>query len=168
MGKKFIITEEEKNRIREMYNLDEGWAENFKEKLLNKGIEFGKKIFKKVTGRDVEDVTIEDLKSMNLQQKGNLEKEMEPVTHSIKNDDIVTVVNGDNRGMRFRVIFVEGNTITVDLGHGDTYDYKASDLRLEPAGTKSSIPDVDNSPEGAELQNFQKWDKILKQRDNPS
>jgi hypothetical protein len=134
MGKKFIITEEEKNRIREMYNLDEGWAENFKEKLLSKGKEIANKIAKKFTGKDIEDVTTDDFNRMSTQQRGDLEKEMGPVTHSIKVGDVVTILKGDNQTMSEKVVYVDGDIITLESG----IEYPSQNLRLEPPGTRPS------------------------------
>jgi len=133
MGKRIIITEEERTRIRGMYNLDEGWGKNLLDKLKQKGLDIGKKIFKKVTGMDVEDITIEDLENLSFKQKDELENEVES-NHSIKYGDVVTVIRGDNQGQSFKVIDIEGNRIGVDVGY-DTMTHNASDLRVEPSGT---------------------------------
>jgi|694.fasta_scaffold74681_5 hypothetical protein len=133
MGKRIIITEEERTRIRGMYNLDEGWGKNLLDKLKQKGLDTWKKIFKKVTGMDVEDVTIEDIENLSSKQKDELENEVES-NHSIKVGDVVTILKGDNQTMSEKVVYVDGNTITLESG----IEYPSQNLRLEPTGTRPS------------------------------
>jgi hypothetical protein len=116
-----------------MYNLDEGWGKNLLDKIKQKGLDIGKKIFKKVTGMDVEDISIEDIENLSFKQKDELENEVDS-NHSIKVGDVVTILKGDNQTMSEKVVYVDGNIITLQSG----IEYPSQNLRPEPPGTRPS------------------------------
>jgi len=159
MRKRIIISEDEKREIRGMYNLDEAFGEKLLNKLKDKGIDIANKLVKKYTGKELKDITVDDLNSIGLQSQEDLNKEIEHITHSIKNGDVVTILQGPNPNQKFRVVYVEGNTITVDLGHGDTMDYKVENVRLEPEGSKPSYtaPDYSADKGMEEFINSREW-----------
>ena len=138
MKKRIIISEEEKKQIREMYNLDEGWGETFLNKI---------KIVKKFTGKELDDVTSDDLNKMSSEQRGKFEKEVES-DHSFGIGDVVTILRGDNQGHRMEIVYIEGNTISLNTGDG-MMDYPAKNLRKEPPGTKTTIWIADGSADGS-------------------
>ena len=147
MKKRIIISEDEKREIREMYNLDEGWGETFLNKIKTKGKEIASKIVKKFTGKELDDVTSDDLNKMSSEQRGKFEKEVES-DHSFGIGDVVTILRGDNQGHRMEIVYIEGNTISLNTGDG-MMDYPAKNLRKEPPGTKTTLWIADGSADGS-------------------
>lgn len=147
MGKKFIITEDEKREIRGMYNLDEGFGEKLLNKLKEKGIDIANKLVKKYTGKELKDISVDDLNSIGLEKQKELEDEVE-IYHSFGIGDVVTILRGDNQGHRMEIVAIEGNTITLNNG-SEMVEYEAKNLRKEPPGTKTTVWIPDYSADGS-------------------
>jgi hypothetical protein len=147
MKKRIIISEDEKREIRGMYNLDESFGEKLLNKLKDKGIDIANKLVKKYTGKELKDITVNDLNSIGFNKQKELEDEVE-IYHSFGIGDVVTIMKGDNQGHRMEIVAIEGNIISLNTGR-DIMDYPAKDLRLEPPGTKTTVWIHDSSADGS-------------------
>ncbi len=85
MGKRIIITEEEKKQIKEMHSLNEDWIYDLLSYLGKKGKQAAKKVWSKITGSDKEDISKEDLEKMSPEERAAFEKEMEDDKKSEEN-----------------------------------------------------------------------------------
>ena len=85
MGKRIIITEEEKKQIKEMHSLNEDWIYDLLSYLGKKGKQAAKKVWSKITGSDKEDISKEDLEKMSPEERASFEKEMEDDKKSEEN-----------------------------------------------------------------------------------
>ena len=69
MGKRIIITEEEKKKIKEMHNLNESWLDDFIEYVSKKSKDSVKYLWNKITGKDKENISKEDLEKLSPEEK---------------------------------------------------------------------------------------------------
>jgi len=147
MKKRFLITEEEKKEIKKLYGiktveepLQEGLIFDLMGKALtyfkNKGKEFTKKIWSKITGEEKDEVSKEDIENLSPEDKQKLEKEIE----QDKDEKNKKSNKKDNKTKK-----EEGNWVTEGrYTYHVPKNYKGNSVHLLFCGNDTSIKNPSN------------------------